>query len=275
MTNATQTSPMTISYPILVQRPPLVSSPSPSPRPRFARLSTRERARLVRSSRKVQAVLGETPQLQLNPSTSRRYSYPSPASRARSASVAQRVNRRPILLARIPDSSQTRPSPALDTISCSPVSPASGADSDPSTPVLSPQPLDTHLSHTRTLAKLTRTLGERVPADLVLPRTPTGTSGPGPARRARASRRTSSISVYDIAQRPASTRRPSNLHAASEHRADASFLLLRTSADERRASESPVPRVLPVAPRAVGSAAQRTRRVQMQRVIRRLRGLGF
>ncbi|KAF7296264.1 hypothetical protein HMN09_01095700 [Mycena chlorophos] len=124
-------------------------------RPALNRLPSRERARLIHSSHKVGALLGETPHLSLTPSR------PSLArTRTWSSDSVQRLVeqprcRRPVLVVRLP--------------SYGPVEAANSAVSTP-TGELASEPCTgtgTQLRRTRSMKKLARTLGENVPPHLV------------------------------------------------------------------------------------------------------------
>nr|GAT45095.1 predicted protein [Mycena chlorophos] len=125
----------------------------PGGRPTLARLPSRERARLIHSSHKVGALLGETPHLSLAPSR------PSLArTRTWSSDSVQRLVeqprcRRPVLVVRLP--------------SYGPVEAANSAVSTPTGELASEPCTGTQLRRTRSMAKLARTLGENVPPHLV------------------------------------------------------------------------------------------------------------
>ncbi|KAJ6609584.1 hypothetical protein B0H10DRAFT_2063619 [Mycena sp. CBHHK59/15] len=137
-----------------------------------------DRQRLVRSIRKIGSVLGETPLLEANSAPAHQHSSsstntgsrrlgpffqslsslslsPSDASSSKSDSGHSELSlTRPSLCLRVPDVFEPLPPPLSPTFSPSLASPLTPPDNDDST-------------RRRTMAKLTRTLGENVPPELV------------------------------------------------------------------------------------------------------------
>ncbi|KAJ7061634.1 hypothetical protein C8F01DRAFT_1286471, partial [Mycena amicta] len=242
-------TPTLTRYCILYSALSMLPTPLPS-----TPLAAHECTRLVRSSRKVEALLGEavTPQLQVSP---RRSSL----ARSSSSVTGQRQKRRPVLLVRLPQASDS-----------------TGMGSPTSINIPSPtfeQPL-----RQRSLAKLARTFGENVPPELVPARHTQAQSGPV---RRPLTRRASSLSVYDSYR---SLRRRSSIDVA----ADASFLMLDSPAEsdtaasvhsmdtpspsESRSSGSGSGTFLPSTPSSIQMPVHKPR---MGAVIRGLRGLRF
>ncbi|KAJ7034484.1 hypothetical protein C8F04DRAFT_1102014 [Mycena alexandri] len=149
----------------------------PKPLPRTTHLLKHDqRVRLMRSTRKVEHILGETP-LFIDPSSPSTSTFPVAASRRaaliyvatpRSSSLgvytppedrahasSSHIPARPVLSLRVPDPECVEP----------PLSPASF-----SLPIHPTSPEDEQRRHrTRKMARVVRTLGENVPAELVFP----------------------------------------------------------------------------------------------------------
>ncbi|KAJ7745054.1 hypothetical protein B0H16DRAFT_979765 [Mycena metata] len=138
-----------------------------------------QRLRLIRSTRKVQSILGETPILTEAVSSA---SGAQGLHRANSSPSATSRGSRPVLFVRLPPASLF-----TGTIS-SPHSPTSSvALSSPATPTFGAQE---ETARRRTIAKLSRTLGENIPPELVFPGTHTAT--------VRRPRRASSLTTFDL-----------------------------------------------------------------------------
>ncbi|KAJ7728011.1 hypothetical protein DFH07DRAFT_896075 [Mycena maculata] len=171
-------------------------------------LNHRDRVRLIRSTRKVEALLGETP-LFIDPSSPRNSASPVPNARRpafiyvakpRSSSLGvyipdsphastSRAPARPLLAVRVPLRADVD-SPLESATSLSfPTYPAAPADEE-------------RRQRTRKMARIMRTLGENVPTELVFPATPTRTRRTSTLSKRRSNRlvRASSSAARSAAQ---------------------------------------------------------------------------
>jgi hypothetical protein len=156
--------------------------------PATSSLPHAHRTRLMRSTRKLEALLGETP-LFAGP-------IGSSSSTAAPPAFPARHNSRPVLIVRLPSVPCSIPGATH-----SPLSPASAISfNSPVSAVSTPGVAQNEdIARRRKMAaKLSRTLGEKIPPELMLPCTAT----PAPARRLR---RASSMSTFDLKSRTPAT----------------------------------------------------------------------
>jgi hypothetical protein len=160
--------------------------------PTTSTLPHAQRMRLMRSTRKVEALLGETPLLSGDLGSSSNAAAPSanPAGH----------NLRPVLIVRLPC--------ILPGATHSPLSATSAISfNSPVSAVSTAGVAEEEIARRRKMAtKLSRTLGENIPPELMLPSTST------PARRLR---RASSMTTFDLRGNTPTGRRPSTKEGVS------------------------------------------------------------
>ncbi|KAJ6543149.1 hypothetical protein B0H19DRAFT_1381060 [Mycena capillaripes] len=153
-----------------------------------------QRARLVRSTRKLKSVLGETSLLvDIIPSSTSVSEPDSTLSAVASSAKSSRRSSRPVLIVRLPGAASIIPG------TNSPLTPTSGISLN--SPALGMAAEEDTARRRKMAAKLSRTLGENIPPELVLP------SMAGSA----VSRRASSVTMSEICF-GAPSRRASSTH---------------------------------------------------------------
>ncbi|KAJ7221168.1 hypothetical protein C8J57DRAFT_1393069 [Mycena rebaudengoi] len=210
-----------------------------------------QRTRLMRSTRKLEALLGETPRLVEPPrghahtsSTSsieskrsgRIFATTGPAAPPRSSSLtaveapsaSHEPAARPLLLLRLPSTPGSRPISALP----SPLSPAFG----PNTP-----PSDPSADRRRKMAKLTRTLGQNVPPELVFQAQPQSHSPYRRPRRASADAVAVSAILAGLGPQPHTPRSSRGSSASLSPPRSPVFYASRTPSPAPSSSRAPSP----------------------------------
>ncbi|KAJ7909956.1 hypothetical protein B0H13DRAFT_2013294 [Mycena leptocephala] len=181
-----------------------------------------QRVRLLRSTRKVESILGETPLLadSVCSSTATLQTVSKDAPSFAAASTTQsRASSRPVLIVRLPSVSSIGPGTTN-----SPLSATSGISfNSPVSALPTPRAAaEEEMTRRRKMAaKLSRTLGENIPPELVLP----STSNSGPTRRPR---RASSMTSLDVigtsSRRSCSARGGVSLEPISDGTREGSFV---------------------------------------------------